>query len=498
MMREQAVDLNDLLTGANLLVAALMVLVFDQTADNPYLDWTTLLLGLLLCAQTQVALWHERRHRDPFVILLASEMIVYYALRLCTITLYPFSFVFDRYAYTPADSNRALVFILIANLWLYAGFYFVKFRSDQAVTSADRKAVSPGRTVLLLLVAIGVGYSSIHYGVEDAPSSLASLLSLFIEPRTVIMMALAYYLLFRASLGKAFTLTIAALIIVEMALHTLAGSRGALVGFVESCTIVILAIAGCMRFPRKYLVLGVILSPVIVVALVGSFAISTFNRAQREGAPFDVNQALTTATESGMDLDVVPGLDLVLAPLFARVGFFDFSAEIIAHRKEYGSVLNLTAYAKSIVDNVLTPGFDVYDQPRTAHALQFLYREWGTPSKEAAVEFYQSDQLGIYGELYGLFEYASLPLFFLIAYLLKRTFVRLKGANPFTFAMKRVIVLFVFVDLLHSYGVDWVMVETVPLVAAILIFGPFFATRPISVVQTRSPGAAASRAIANG
>jgi hypothetical protein len=286
------------------------------------------------------------------------------------------------------------------------------------------------------------------------------------------------------------------LIIIEMALHTLAGSRSALVGFVESCTIVILAMAGSMRFRRKYLILGVILSPVIVAALVGSFAISTFNRANREGASFDVSQALTTARESGADLAVDPGLDLVLPPMFARVGFFDFSAEIIAHREEYRSVLNLTAYAKSIVDNVLTPGFDVYDQPRTAYALQFLYREWGTPSKEAAVEFYQSDQLGIYGELYGLFAYASLPLFFLTAYLLKRTFVRLKGANPFTFAMKRVIVLFVFVDILHSYGVEWVMVETVPLVAAIFIFGPFFATKPISV-RTRSPAAAASRAIAN-
>lgn len=493
MKRTRYVDLNSVLIGANLLVAAAIALVWPQAAGNPYLDHTTLVLGLVLCAQTHLALWIERRQRDPFVLLLAIDMIVYYALRMVTLTLYPFSTVFDRFPYSPPDSNRALVFILIANLFLYAGFYLAKFNGNEAVTPGGRRARSPGRTVLLLLVAVVIGYSSIHYGVsEDEASNLASLLSFFLEPRTVVMMALTYCLIFRSSLGRTFIASITILIVIEMAMHTLAGSRSALVGFIESCLIVLLAVSGGVRIAARYLVAGVLLSPLIALMLVASFAISTYNRAHREigdNASFDLGQAVESASVSAGSLDLGPSLDLVLPPLFARVGFFDFSAEIIAHRAEYADVLNPGAYGRSIVDNLLTPGFDVYDQPRTANALQFIYRDFGTPSKEQAAEYYQSDQLGIYGELYGLFAYGSLPLFFLVAWLLKLTFVRLTSPNPFTFAMKRVLVLFVFVDLLHSYGLDWVIIEAVPLAVAILVYGYFFASRRVT-----TPGAAATAA----
>jgi hypothetical protein len=151
-------------------------------------------------------------------------------------------------------------------------------------------------------------------------------------------------------------------------------------------------------------------------------------------------------------------------------------------------VLNLPAYFKSIVDNDLTPGFDVYDQPKTATALQFVYRGWGVPSKEDVAEVYQSDQLGIYGEFYALFGYGSCLMLFLTAYLLKLLFVHLRSVSPFVLAMKRVVVLFVFVDLLHSYGIDWVIQETIPLAAAIFIYGFFFAARRVPAPERPAGG----------
>jgi len=64
--------------------------------------------------------------------------------------------------------------------------------------------------------------------------------------------------------------------------------------------------------------------------------------------------------------------------------------------------------------------------------------------------------------------------------------------------MKRVVVLFVFVDLLHSYGVDWVMLETIPLVAAILIYGFFFAAKRSPVLHAPIPGEGLRLQRANG
>ena len=45
--------------------------------------------------------------------------------------------------------------------------------------------------------------------------------------------------------------------------------------------------------------------------------------------------------------------------------------------------------------------------------------------------------------------------------MLKRIFVQLEAANTLTLAMKRVIVQFVFVDLLHNFGIDWMLIEVV-------------------------------------
>jgi hypothetical protein len=129
------------------------------------------------------------------------------------------------------------------------------------------------------------------------------------------------------------------------------------------------------------------------------------------------------------------------------------------------------------VDNILTPGIDVYDQPKISNALHFIYMEMGQPSKERSSEDYQSDQLGVYGEFYDLFGFACLPVLFAGAYLLKHIYATLRSANPFALMMKRIVLLFVFERIIDSFGVDWTMVETIALVTAIFIYTHFFAIR---------------------
>lgn len=105
---------------------------------------------------------------------------------------------------------------------------------------------------------------------------------------------------------------------------------------------------------------------------------------------------------------------------FARLGYFDFGAEIFAHKKEYQSIFNFNFYAKSIVDNLLTPGFDLFDTPKVTNSLVFYYGFIGIPSKiYITPDNYQSDQIDIYSEFYSLF--GSL---FLFRYLLPLIFSR--------------------------------------------------------------------------
>jgi hypothetical protein len=289
---------------------------------------------------------------------------------------------------------------------------------------------------------------------------------------------MSYLVLFRRSLSRNIVLTLAILIVADMAVHTLVGSRSAIVAVVQDFMMAGLATAGCIRVRRSYIALGLVFLPVMVVLLIGTFAISTFNRGNKDsGGSFNLGQALTLANDSSSDLLAGPSLDVVLPPIFARTGFFDFAAEIIAHREQYSSLLNATSYAKSIVDNILTPGFDIYDAPKISNGLEFIYLDWGVPSKLGVLEHYQSDQLGIYGEFYALFGYGSLPLLFIVALLLKRTYLVVSSPDPFYLLIKRVVVLFVFVELLRSFGIDWIISETIPLVGAIFLYAFLFSSR---------------------
>jgi hypothetical protein len=480
------IDFNSILTGANLLIAGFLVFAFARTGGNEYVDQQTIVLGVVLSVQTHIALWIERQRRDPLTILLTFSMILYYSLRLLTLSLYPFSAVFERYSYGASDSNYALTFIIVANVFLYAGFYLGRFKGKLAIDTGHWKATSPMRVVFLILVVITFAYFSGHYWTEDNVPRVFNFLAIFVAQDIVLLMAMAYYLVFKQSLTKKVGFLIVAMIVVDIGVHTLLGSRSGIVDTIKNYIFVALVIGGCVQVGRKYFVLGIVFFPVLVALLIGSFAISTYNRAFRGEGTLDVSRAFNLAIESSSELSVESTLDEVVPLVAARAGFFDFSAEIIAHKDEYASVINLSSYAKSIVDNLLTPGFDVYDQPKISNALQFVYNGWGSPSKELVSESYQSDQLGIYGEFYALFGYASLPLFLLSAFLFKRVYGRMRSENPFFLAMKRVVVLWVFVRTLDSYGFDWTLLETFPRIAAIYVYQFFFRSKLVTVGELQS------------
>ena len=473
-MKDKRVDFNSLLMVANVIVAGLLVWVFPHAADSAYLDGETIVLAIVLCIQTQAALWIERRRRDPLMLLLAFDMIFFYSFRIYTLALYSFSTVFVRYDYGPEDSNQALLFILVANLFLYAGLYVVRLKKAPRIHSEGWRPAAPGRVVTLLILTIIFGYlvGSLAGSVPRFFNFITNLLA----PGLVVLMALVYYSVFRHSLSNTFVRVIGVLIVVEMVAHTLWGSRSALVLFGLYCIYVALALNGTIRIRTKYVVTGIVLAPFVAVMLVAVFAISTFNRAARDGGPsLDVGQSIQNAAMSGTDLVADVNFDLLLAPVTDRIAYFDFTAEIMAHRVEYADILNLPAYLKSIVDNLLTPGFDVYDQPKISNGLAFIYRGDGTPSKAHAEESYQSDQLGIYGEFYVLFGYGSLPLLFLVAYGLKRLYVGLNNVDPFMLTMQRVVVLWTFLRTIDSFGFDWTLVETTNLLIVIYVYRFVFA-----------------------
>jgi len=491
-MSARTLDLNTILAGVNLLVMSLLVYARMHMDGNAYVDKTSYSLAILLCLQTLVALRVERRQRDPLVIVLALTTIFYYSFRIFTLGLYEFSVVFDRFPYSASDSNYALIFILIANLCIYFGLYLAKIRGEQRVDVKGWQPVASTRIAFLLAAAIAYAYASGSSDVDaDVPASrFLSILGLFLAPNFIILVSLTYFFLFRRTLSRAFSMTIATLIALEMVMHTLSGSRSAILGIVMNSIFIGLAMAGCIRLRRAHLVLGVAILPLLVAAMVAAFAVSTYNRSVRlAGAPFDLQKAYASATVAASSIDFASDIELILRPIFDRIGFFDYSAEIIAHREQYRSAINLPAYGRSIVDNILTPGFDIYDQPKIGNALQFTYAQLGQPSKLLESDVYQSDQLGVYGEFYALFGYACLPILLAGAYWVKRAYAALRSENPFILTMKRVAGLFVFDRLINSFGIDWTIGEVIPLVVAIYVYTKIFSIKRRGVTDQVPPAA---------
>lgn len=471
------VDFNSILMGVNLLVAALLVYGFSLLGDdNPYVDAETIILALLLCLQTLIALVVERKRRDPFVIVLAYIMIFYFSLRIFTLVLYPYSDVFPRFPYEVADSNYAMIFILLANTCLYLGLYAVKTNIGP-IAFGRWGATTPVRVLFLLLVVSLFAYTKTTYWTAESVPQVFLFLEAFIYPGTVFLMAYAYCLAFGKSLGRPFTLLIIAALVVEMTLHSLAGSRGAIIDAMERLMIVLLALGGSIRLAKRYVIWGMALMPVVGALMVGVFFVSTYVRGPGIKNPLDLTKATDLAGEALSRLPTAKVEDAVLSPVFARAGFFDFSAEIIAHRDRYSGIISLPTYFKSIVDNVLSPGFDLFDQPKISNTLVFAYGSRGAPSKELIAGEYQSDQLGLYGELYGLFGYASLPLFLALAFALKRMYVRLKAADPFALTMKKALLLLVFDWIINSYGLDWILLNSLLFVVSVWMYLFFFRTR---------------------
>jgi len=476
----RTVDFNRILTWVNVAFAGVMLFALAKFGPNEYLDGESVGLALAFGLQTHLALMVERHRRDPFVVLLAFILIFYFTFRVCTLLLIPFSFVLDRYEYTVADSNRALLFIMVANVFLYAGLFAVRGGPRLRIDVQRWHPVRERWMLALVIATIVFIYTrGVLWSSDAIPRALVFLL-LFLSQSIVLLMALAYYILYRDRMRPGHAMLLLGLLVLEMVLHSLAGSRSAFIYSIQNVIIVLLAVQGSFAIRRRLVAVGLAIMPLAVALFILAFTISTFIRANTEaGQSFSVTRAIETARSASVRVGSDYALRTGLGVMASRAGFFDYSAEVIAHAREYSGVISPPTYVRSIIDNLLTPGFDLFDQPKISNALIFVYSGLGTPSKNASMTAYQSDQLGIWGELYVLMGWASLPIFFLAGFLFKRSYVSLRGSDPFVLTMKRVVTLSAFALVVNSFGLDWVVMDVLPMLVAIYIYRYFFAAAPL-------------------
>lgn len=492
--RRKTIGINGILQFCNGVVACLIFFGFfrAEVAGHPYMDWITLLLGLLLCFQTHIALRLEKRNPDPFVLIMAYLLTFFYALRIFTLLLYPVQDVFERYGYGPSDSNFALLYILITNTFLYAGFYRVKLRGTAEIETVAYRPITPRIGVALFVASLLFGL----FVQKRIPEVIAPLINLiynnFLTPNTILMVLVAYVVVFRKRLPSIYIKIVLGGAVILLVQQTLSFSRSGLLTFADNLLIVVLALLPTIRLPRRYVLVGFAMMPFLLATAFTFYSVSTTTRMVKGEAGGTLAEKVELIQASREILTDDPRTDFFIGQAFARAGYFDFSAEIIANSDRYAGVFTAGNYFKSIVDNVLSPGFDVFDQPKISNSIKYAMGDLGDFSKSQEIDStYHTDMFGLYGEMYNLFGYASLPIIYFIAYLLKYAF-RYKGKfNPRIIALNRILVLLVFFQWMNSFGLDWILMNI--LIAMVSFYG----ISKLFLVRLKSNGRNVSLSLGN-
>lgn len=464
------IDLNKILKVSNLGILVLLWYSYYKNGEVAYVNFNTILLGTALSFQIGIFLFLEKRKRDPFVILLCLQMVFYFLLRIVTLLNYSFSNVFTRFPFTAANLNYALVFIIIANLVFYFGLTINGLRTsifDQVLK------VVPVKTHLVI-VLIGIGYFFAFYqqvGLGFLEGIMGMIQSLFVNLGTILFMAIVFLFLFGKRINQKTKSAVLGGIILMVVIQTLTGSRSAILSIINYIIFAQLALYDSIKVKRKYLVFGAILVPIMILI----FAVSTFLRPRLENRGNIGGETFEVLKEFDFADAISDGSDLVLKQVFDRIGFLDYCAETISNSDKYAGIFNPWFYFKSIVDNILTPGFTVFDTPRASNATTFVYNEIGTPSLSKVSEGYQSDEFTLYGEFYALLGkwFSLVPIFFL-GFFFKRIYLNLSQDNIYMFYLKRAIILFVFYSTLNSFGLDWILLDVVAIFFTYQLFKGFF------------------------
>jgi len=463
-------DLNQILKISNLGILFLLWYSYNKNGDGLYVNYYTVILGTILSGQIGVFLFFERRKRDPFVLLLCLQMTIYFLLRILTLLNYEFSNVFLRFPFGAADLNYALEFIVVANFVFYFGLTLNGLNVSLIYETLKIKPVQTHYVVALIIIGYFFAfYQSIGLGFLEGVMGMV--LSLFVNIGTILFMAIVYLILFKNRISFKTKIIVFFGILLMILIQTLTGSRSAFLGVINFLIFAFLAINDSLKVEKKYIVLGSILLPIMILI----FAVSTFLRPRLENREKIGNETIEVLKEFDIKEIVIEGHNFVLAGVFDRIGFLDFCSETISNSDKYSEIFNPWYYFQSIVDNILTPGFTVFDKPKVSNATNFIYNQIGKPSLSKVSEAYQSDQFTLYGEFYALFGqwFSLIPIFF-VAYFFKSFYFSIDKNEIFFFFLKRAITLFVYYSTLNSFGLDWILLDVVGIFFTYKIFKSFF------------------------
>jgi len=470
-------DLNFLLRIANVLICGLCIYLFNIIDDCGIINVFTIVLVCFFAIENIGMLAYEKRKRNPFIIILVLVITVFYMARVATILHIPASASLYKSLFSPSatELNYALIFILLANAAMFAGFYCAEKFNEHRKKIVCKEDNFPQIKNAIIIIALVLSVSFFNVLNFELLGRLTGYIQTLLNRFTILLFTftiLAYHYNKISLRTRVLFMFIVTLIVI---LITLSGSRSGVLYVGMALLMGILVVKQKVMVSKKSVLVILILIPISIIF----FATATFK--QQQGIKDTITiEHLSILEESHAVYEIIEGY---LPFIYYRLGFLDFSTELIANRQKFAQIINGKYYAESIVDNVLTPGFDVFDTPKASNALSYISRGEPVPDKDQIMSYYQSDQMGIYGEYYVFFNgYPALVVFFFMAFIIQRIFVNLQTANGLLTCIYRAVLLNLFYIWLNSFGLDWFVFDVVVAVITTFIFARFYVSKRGKVV----------------
>lgn len=489
--RRKGFDLNTLLHVANITALALAVYSFSVNGATDFADGTTILPACLLAFANVVALRYERRHKDPFVTILVAMTIVFYIVRIATLYYgVPWSWALAKFDAGPRQVDEATIFIALGNLAMLAGLAVAeKGRAGSGTYYGESKQRLPHPALILGLLVMSLLMSQFLSGLPFIGRLAGFAEATFLNTYFLLLISVVYVSMAGRTLHWIYAVSLVGLVAYFFMMTVIAGSRAALLEFVIFCLAATLSQAGRVRVGTRMLVLTLIL------AIVAPYFY--FTATYLRNLPADEQRTITFSAITNFQGTVessVPNKDILFSRMFERLGYLDAASAMMTGRPRYSKVIGVPYLLESIIDNALTPGFDVFDRAKIGLVLGNLDDGAADVPRrsELAPDMYASDMMTVYGEAYLFFGYGGLLLLFVQAYAAKRVYLWFRSRSAFELYSYRAIVLWCFYRWLSSYGMDWLTLEVITAGVFFAIFRQYLhwgsGTGPLVSLKGQSVG----------
>lgn len=458
-------NLNLILLILNVGYLPLVLFSYLLCGESQYIGWFTVYLSILFALINIVMLSFEEKSRDPFVTILIAFATFFYLFRVVTLIFYPWSLVLSEMNVNSENIDHSLAFIIVSNVAIYAGLKISRASKPPLVDALIENKIYKIATLFIFLASLLLNVSAKE--VETYVWFWQTLSAVIFPQYTILLIATVYFICEFDNLRRCqriYFYIIYALFIIS---NTIIGSRSAILTLLTILLCAILAIKGRVLIQIKSLLALTALIPLLLFIFIAATHVRELGYNPKSTI---TEERLYKISDMDNYLNATGDVSF-LQPIFDRAGYLTYAASIIESGSTYSQIINVEYYIKSIVDNLLTPGFYIFDAPKAANALRYYAHDIKQfPTIQDVIYTYSSDAMTVYGELYLLFG----PIFGLLAmtfisYIFKTVYFSIAPRTLIPLMTYKTAVLYVFTMWLFSFGLDWLLIDIVFLFVPIVL-----------------------------